>query len=159
MRYNFKIRIDTDGTFEFPFVPCGMIYDDLHSYSLFRTYDDRKSAVEDINQICKFIIGNIVSDRDLVKYEIDDFATKFYKMINDEANYDLPKIELREDTSYHIYFELSKDLATYTFNLEFDEDEEKLINDNQDKVTYDDVKEAVLNLFRQRGNCNDGISN
>lgn len=159
MRYNFKIRIDTDGTFEFPFVPCGMICDDFCSYSLFRTYDNRKSAVEDINQICKFISGNIISDKDLVKYEIDDFTTKFSKMINDEANYDLPKIELREDTNYHIYFELSGDLAVYTFNLEFNEEEEKLINDNQNRVAYDDIKEAILNLFRQRGNCDDGISN
>lgn len=149
MEYIFRINLSTDGDFALPYTPRGMEYDGAECYELEKSYNDREHAIKDIIDICAFLKEQMQTSRDYVRKDfnkmIDDFVTRLcstddtaYTYVNECmcGNYD----------GTEIVFQVVP--HKYNISLRLTDEEAELICKNEKLITFEDVKEAILNLFR-----------
>lgn len=153
MKYVFEINIYTDGDFSFPYVPLGMTYDGNYTYNFTKEYnckkgnkENKENAIDDVLEICTFLKENVFSWREYKKESvcrcIDDFIENiknnkkehFYIEEEFSGNYDGRFVLRTKDDYIKCGF-----YAT---------DEEIELFQNDEGITNEMVKEAVLDLFR-----------
>lgn len=148
MKYIFEINIQTDGDFGFRFVPTGMTQESCDWFSFERTYTDRFKAIEDVEEVCRFLRENIRTSRDSMVERwhtcIDNFLDS---LRNSEASID----EYVEEHIYGNYdgTEFLFRAAPNVVNLKFDvtDEEYALIMDHRINVKPEKVKSAILALY------------
>lgn len=149
MDYMFRVNLSTDGDFSLPYTPCGMEYDDYESYELEKTYSDRTQAINDITDICAFMKEQLRTSRDYVKEDfnkmIDDFVLKLYSS-EDTANTYIRECMYGNYDGTEIVFQVEP--HRYNLGLRLTDEEWELIKHNEKLITFEQVKEAVLALFK-----------
>lgn len=156
MKYIFKIDIYTDGDFNFPYVPRGMIFDDCYRYEFKKSYDNKKDAIKDILEICSFLRKNVHSYKEYKKESIYKCIDSFVEKIKDvEEDFDHGAIREYmygnyDGTEFLLYTE--DDYITCGF---YASDEEIELFKNHEGITNEMVKKAVLDLFRNNVKKND----
>lgn len=149
MDYIFKINISTDGDFAFPYTPRSMEFDGCEDYELEKSYGDRDSAIKDITNICAFLKDQMHTSREYVRKDfnkmIDDFVKRLYE--SDDTAYTF--------ISEHMYGNYDGTEITfqvqphkYNLSLKLTDEEYALIRKNEKLVTIEQVKNAVLALFK-----------
>ena len=151
MEYIFEVDILTDGDFCFPYVPCGMDYYPTNgAYSLKKSYDDKVTAIKDITNICAFLKEQMDTHRDWVKEmfneRVDRFVTRLYEVDNTADVYINECMSGNYDGT-EFTFRIQPNI--YNFGLRLTDEEFDLIRKNSRLVTIEQVKNAVLDLFRQ----------
>ena len=148
MKYIFTINIQTDGDFGFQFVPRGMTQESCDWFKFERTYTDRAKAIEDVEEVCRFLRENIRTNRDSMVETwhtcIDNFLTS---LRNSEASND----EYVEENIYGNYdgTEFLFRAAPNVVNFKFDVTDEEYarILDHRINVMREQIKAAVLALY------------
>ena len=148
MKYIFTINIQTDGDFGFQFVPRGMEQESCDWFKFERTYTNRAKAIEDVEEVCRFLRENICTCRDsMVKTWhtcIDNFLNS---LRNSEASID----EYVEENICGNYdgTEFLFRAAPNVVNLKFDVTDEEYtrIMDHRINVKPEKVKAAILALY------------
>jgi hypothetical protein len=151
MEYIFEVDIVTDGDFHFPYIPCDMRYYPTNgTYSLKKSYDDKESAIKNVTDICAFLKEQMDTDREWVREMFNNCVDIFVRDLHEE-----------DITSYtHIYEEMNGNYSgtefifhvnpnRYDFSLNLTDEEFELIRKNGKLVSIGQVKNAVLDLFRQ----------
>ena len=151
MEYIFEVNISTDGDFHFPYVPCGMDhYPTNGTYSLEKSYDDKAAAIRDITDICAFLKEQMCTSRDWVREmfneRIDSFVLQLYSSDNTTGTYISEYMSGNYDGTEFI-FRVKPNV--YNFSLSLTDEESELIRKNGKFVSIGQVKDVVLNLFRQ----------
>ena len=148
MKYVFEIKIYTDGDFGFPYVPKGMTFDGDYRYELRKEYKDRERAMEDIEDICGFLLYGIKTNRDYVKKHWHDCLMNFADRL--EASNDVHEciVECMSGNydGTEISFYTEDDYVEFGFYVS--DEEKELIVDNKKYVTNEMIKEVVLDLFK-----------
>lgn len=152
MHYKFEIYLQTDGDFKYSFVPSGMCYDGIN-YSLVKEYGDRRSAVDDINEICSFLKENI-SGQDYVIKKVQLMFGGFLHKLNSKTsdkdlsaeneyigrqisgNYDGTEVVFRAEPQRFL-------------DLPWTDEEMKIIYASR-KPTQKEIKEAILSLYQRK---------
>lgn len=158
MEYIFKLDFVTDGDFGFDFVPCNMKYDGYERYWFEKTYNDYNIAVRDIKKICEFLKNNI-SGKDCVAGNVKTHINTFICNIDKNTDKRVSGI-FTKDKLFHINTSMygnyeGTEFTFYTspkkvcFEFLLTEEEEELYKKNVHKVTYGDIKKAVLELFER----------
>lgn len=153
MRYVFEIYLNTDGDFEYSFVPSGMNWDG-ERYSLKKKYFDRKSAVDDINEICSFLKENISGQDYVVRKVQSMFGSFLYKLNSNTSDKNL-SVE-NEYIGKEISGNYDGTEVTFRaepqrlFDLPWTDEEMTIIYDCQNKPTQKEVKKAVLSLYQRK---------
>ena len=156
MRYIFEMDLYPDGDFGFPFlVPCGLIWnDDEGKYTFKKVYLNRKTAVEEINEICSYLKDNVHG----WDYVIDGVRLMFEKFLN-ELNSNTSNEDLSIENEY-VHKEMSgnQDGTEITFSSEpeyycdlpWSDEEMNIILHSKIKPTQTDLKQAILNLYKEK---------
>ena len=150
MKYVFKIDIYTDGDFGFPYVPRGMSCDDGYRYTLEKSYIKEDKAIDDVRAICAYLKEQIHTSRDYVKESWDRCVDEFIKQIDEfdkNEHRTLYSCMYGNYEGTEISFYTEDDYITCGF---YATDEEIELFKNHEGVTNEMVKEAVLNLFRNK---------
>jgi hypothetical protein len=157
MKYIFKINMQTDGDFGFRFVPIGMTQESYGWFSFERTYTDRFKAIEDVEEVCRFLRENIRANRDSV---VEMWHTHIDNFLNSLRNSEASIDEYVEENIYGNYdgTEFLFRAAPNVVNFKFDVTDEEYarILDHRINVKQDKVKAAVLALYDgSKGGCNE----
>ena len=149
MEYIFKVNISTDGDFAFPYTPRGMEYDDGDYYELEKSYDDKSRAINDITDICAFLKEQLRTSRNYVRKDfnkmLDDFVCRLYEADDTAYTYISEHMYGNYDGT-EITFQVRP--KKYNVSLRLTDEEWELIRKNEKLVTIEQVKDAVLALFR-----------
>lgn len=148
MQYIFQINVCTDGDFCLPFVPRKMRYDN-GDYFFYESYNDRDRAIEDVLNICVFLKENIYTNRDYVKKLWDQCIDSFVERVKaSETSADEEIIEYiggnYDGTEFIFYVKPQHMKCEFAVT----DEEYEMIKENKNDVTYDMIKEIVLDLFR-----------
>ena len=146
MKYQFKISINTDGDFCFPFVPCGMTRDGDKYYFL-EEYRDRERAVQAACDICQFLKNNLKTNRDYVRKEIRKFFVNFEARLKDSEVSDSEFVSEYLDGNYN-WTEISFEALPTRYKISFVVDDEEVwrIQKSIARLKDEDIKKAVLDL-------------
>ena len=150
MTYSFELHINTDGDFGFKYGPIGMTYDEgCQSYDLIRVYKDKDNAINDVIGIVDFLKNNISTSRTWVREmwleHCDNFLEKLWNMDNDFIYREM--FENYEGTVFRFFANSEPCLSV---NLLLTEDEYQMVKNRTD-ISYNKIKEAVLNLYKNKG--------
>ena len=149
MEYIFEVNIATDGDFCFPYTPRDMDFDNYERYSLDKSYNNIAAAVGDITDICAFLKEQLCTSRNYVRKDfnkmIDDFVRRVYEA-EDVANTYINEYLSGNYDGTELIFRIQP--HKYPLNLRVTDEEYELIRKNEKLVTIEQVKEAVLNLFK-----------
>ena len=149
MEYIFEVNIVTDGDFSFPYTPRDMDFDNYERYSLDKSYNNMVSAISDITDICTFLKEQLRTSRDYVRKDfnkmIDDFVRRVYEAKDDTNTYVIEQLSGNYDGT-ELVFRIQP--RKYSINLRLTDEDYELIHKNEKLVTIEQVKEAVLALFR-----------
>ena len=148
MKYIFTINIQTDGDFGFQFVPMGMTQESCDWFSFERTYTDRAKAIEDVEDVCRFLRENIRTNRDSM---VETWHTCIDNFLNSLRNSEASIDEYVEENIYGNYdgTEFLFRAAPNVVNLKFDVTDEEYarILDHRINVKQEKVKAAILALY------------
>lgn len=156
MRYIFEMDLHTDGDFDFSFLipfPCGLIWNnEKEKYSFKKEYSNRKTAVKEVNEICSYLKDNVhginyVVDRVRLMFE------EFLKELNSNTSNENPSIE-----NEYVYEEMSGNQTEITFysepeyyyDLPWTDEELDIISNSKNSPTQKDLKQAILNLYKEK---------
>lgn len=148
MKYIFKINIQTDGDFGFQFVPIGMTQESYGWFSFERTYTDRVKAIEDVEEVCRFLRENIHTSRDSM---VERWHTCIDNFLDSLRNSEASIEEYVEENIYGNYdgTEFIFRAAPNVVNFKFDVTDEEYarILDHRINVKQEKVKAAILALY------------
>lgn len=148
MKYIFTINIQTDGDFGFQFVPRGMEQESCDWFKFERTYTDRAKAIEDVEEVCRFLRENIHTHRDSM---VETWHTCIDNFLNSLRNSEASNDEYVEENIYGNYdgTEFLFRAAPNVVNLKFDVTDEEYarIMDHRINVKPEKVKAAILALY------------
>lgn len=149
MEYLFKVNVNTDGDFCFPFVPSGMQDYDDDSYVLAKSYYNRDDAIKDIDNICTFLKEQIVTSRDYVREywneTIDHFLKRLHASSKDEHEYVAAYMHGNYEGTEFVFEAVP---SNYRISFPVTDEEYELLQKNGNDITIGMVKKAVLALFR-----------
>lgn len=149
MKYKFKISINTDGDFCFPFVPCGMTRDGDKYYFL-EEYRDRETAIRAACDICQFLKNNLKTSGDHVRKKIRNFFTTFEARLKDSEPSDSEFVSEYLDGNYswtEIIFEACP--IRYKISFIIDDEEVWRIQKSIAQLKDEDIKKAILKLCEE----------
>ena len=149
MEYIFEVNIATDGDFSFPYTPRDMDFDNDERYSLDKSYNNMASAVSNITDICAFLKEQLCTNRNYVRKDfnkmIDNFVSRVYESEDSTNTYINEYLSGNYDgTSFVFRIQPRK----YPLNLHLTDEEYELIRKNEKLVTIEQVKNAILALFK-----------
>lgn len=159
MKYILELDFVTDGDFGFEFVPRDMKYDGYGGYYLEKEYTVYDNAINDIKKIYEFLKNNITGRDDVVE-DVRSYLNTFINNIDkntDKRNSDIfakNKLFWVNTSMYGNYegteftFRAVPKKVNFDFNLT--EEEEELYKKNAHKVSYGDIKKAVMELFKDK---------
>lgn len=156
MRYIFEMDLHPDGDFGFPFlIPCGLIWNnEKEKYSFKKEYSNRKTAVKEVNKICTYLKDN-VHGRD---YVVDGVRLMFEEFLN-ELNSNTSNENLSIENEY-VHEEMSGNYdgteitfysePEYYYDLPWTDEELDIIINSKNSPTQKDLKQAILNLYKEK---------
>ena len=148
MKYIFTINIQTDGDFGFQFVPRGMEQENCDWFKFERIYIDRADAIEDVEEVCRFLRENIHTSRDSM---VETWHTCIDNFLNSLRNSEASINEYVEENIYGNYdgTEFLFRAAPNVVNFKFDVTDEEYarILDHRINVKQEKVKAAILALY------------
>lgn len=156
MRYILEMDLYPDGDFGFPFlVPCGLIWNDKEGkYSLKKEYSNRKTAVKEINEICSYLKDKVHGE----DYVVDGVRLMFEEFLN-ELNSNTSNENLSIENEY-VHEEMSGNQygteitfysePKYYYDLPWTDEELDIIINSKNGPTQKDLKQAILNLYKEK---------
>lgn len=150
MKYILEIGIYTDGDFNLPFVPRGMMYVDEYTYIYKKTYDDRAIAVKDAVEICDFLKKQMDTSRDYVREDWNECVDNFMKNLKESKETEDEFVTSCMSGNYDgTKFAFYTEKQFVDFRLCVTVEEHKLISENRNRITDEMVKEAILALLKK----------
>ena len=153
MKYVFEFVIHTDGDFSFRYVPAGTDCNDApYTYEFKKNYLDRDVAIKDILSVCHFLNEHMNTSRDHVRRNWGDCIYDFTRQLqNSEYSQD----ERIESGMYGNYdgtlFSFRAEPNLVKCDLQVNDEELEVIRKHRDKVSTEDIKNAILNLYKHAG--------
>lgn len=156
MRYILEMDLYPDGDFGFPFlVPCGLIWNDKEGkYSFKKEYSNRKTAVKEINEICSYLKDKVHGE----DYVVDGVRLMFEEFLN-ELNSNTSNENLSIENEY-VHEEMSGNQygteitfysePKYYYDLPWTDEELDIIINSKNSPTQKDLKQAILNLYKEK---------
>lgn len=150
MNYTFEIDIYTDGDFHFPYIPCGMEYnDDNYHYYFKKSYKDRDKAIKDVLNICAFLKEQMYTSRDYVKVHCDRCIDNFVERLKASDKAEHERIVEYISGNYDMEFNFRTEKRYLNYGFYVTEEEFETIKSSTADITSEMIKDAVMTLFKE----------
>ena len=150
MDYNLKLRINTSGTYQFPYIPNEMGFDGCEVYYLEKIFKSVEEMSNYVKEISEFLLSNSTISSTAGKSELKNMFESFLKRIEKFPNFSCTREEFLDEYCERSYIEVSRTSNKVDCTFYLDDNEYKIYQKALKDMTYGDIKQSILNLCKEK---------